>query len=31
MTLTEQQIETFQRDGVLMVPGALTDWVDVMR
>ena len=29
--ITEQQIEDFQRDGVVMVPGALADWVDVMR
>lgn len=31
MNLTETQIETFQRDGVVMIPGALTDWVEVIR
>lgn len=29
--ITEAQIETFQRDGVVMLPGIFTDWVDVIR
>ena len=29
--ITEKQIEDFQRDGAVVVPGALADWVDVMR
>ncbi|NOX74689.1 MAG: phytanoyl-CoA dioxygenase, partial [Alphaproteobacteria bacterium] len=29
--ITRSQIETFQRDGVVMLPGLLTDWVDEMR
>lgn len=29
--ITEEQIETFQRDGVVMLPGAMADWVQVMR
>lgn len=26
--ITKQQIETFQRDGAVMLPGILSDWVD---
>jgi len=29
--VTEQMIADFQRDGVVMVPGLFTDWVDVIR
>ncbi len=29
--ITEAQVAAFQRDGVVMIPGAMTDWVDVMR
>jgi ectoine hydroxylase-related dioxygenase (phytanoyl-CoA dioxygenase family) len=29
--ITQAQIETFQRDGVVMIPGAFTDWVDLIR
>ncbi|UWQ08123.1 phytanoyl-CoA dioxygenase family protein [Aliiroseovarius crassostreae] len=31
VTITEEQIEAYQRDGVVMIPGALSDWVEVMR
>ena len=29
--ITNEQIETFQRDGAVMIKNAMTDWVDVMR
>ena len=29
--ITAQQIDDFQRDGCVMVPGALAEWVDVIR
>ena len=29
--ITDSQIQEFQRDGVVLLKGALTDWVDVMR
>lgn len=29
--LSAEQIADFQRDGVIVVPGALADWVDVIR
>ncbi len=29
--ITAQQIETFQRDGAVMLPGMLTDWMDTIR
>ncbi len=29
--ITQAQIETFQRDGVVMIPGAFRDWVDLIR
>ncbi len=29
--ITEAQIEAFQRDGAVLVPGAFSDWIEVMR
>ena len=29
--ITKDQIADFQRDGVVLIKGAFTDWVDVMR
>jgi len=29
--ITEQQIENFQRDGAVMVPGVMTGWMDELR
>ena len=29
--ITDRQIQAFHRDGAVMIKGAMTDWVDVMR
>jgi ectoine hydroxylase-related dioxygenase (phytanoyl-CoA dioxygenase family) len=30
-TLSQQQIETFQRDGVVLLEGVFNDWIDTLR
>ena len=31
MTLSSDQVATYQRDGVLLLPGAFVEWVEQLR